>query len=164
MRKTHPVGDPGVQRGGRAPWLCRAVNGRPRHTLPCHTLPCWLCHAGCAMLVVPCPWHSAACAKAHQDSQAVPCHASPAVPRCTAPAPHREEVRPARRGSCWKVRPEWLIGKAELGLVTDGSCWGRTRAQLPGHPHPPHYHCPAAVHLPLAMGHGSAATAAPAVT
>ncbi|XP_031470753.1 protein CBFA2T3 isoform X4 [Phasianus colchicus] len=58
------------------------------------------------------------------------------VPSCSAPSPHREEVKPARRGSCWKVRPEWLIGKAELGLVADGSCWGRTRVQLPGLPPP----------------------------
>lgn len=58
------------------------------------------------------------------------------VPSCSAPSPHCEEVKPARRGSCWKVRPEWLIGKAELGLVADGSCWGRTRAQLPGLPPP----------------------------
>uniref|UniRef100_A0A8C4P5B7 CBFA2/RUNX1 partner transcriptional co-repressor 3 n=1 Tax=Dromaius novaehollandiae TaxID=8790 RepID=A0A8C4P5B7_DRONO len=58
------------------------------------------------------------------------------MPCCTALAPRSEEVKPARRGSCWKVRPEWLIGKAELGLVADGSCWGRTRAQLPGLPPP----------------------------
>lgn len=30
-------------------------------------------------------------------------------------------------GSCWKVRPEWLRGKAALGLVTDGSCWGKSK-------------------------------------
>lgn len=70
----------------------------------------------------------------HRAGPAMPrCTALP-VPSCTTPAPRSEEVKPAQRGSCWKVRPEWLIGKAELGLVADGSCWGRTRVQLPGLP------------------------------
>lgn len=72
----------------------------------------------------------------HRADPAAPCCMTLPAPSCTAPAPRSEEVKPAQRGSCWKVRPEWLIGKAELGLVADGSCWGRTWAQLPGLPPP----------------------------
>lgn len=114
-----------------APWCPRAAPYYAR--LPHAVL-------GCPMLCYDAPRCARAtpsCARAapvlRRTTTALPCRA---VPSCTALAPRSEEVKPARKGSCWKVRPEWLIGKAELGLVADGSCWGRTRVQLPGLPPP----------------------------
>lgn len=113
------------------PSCARAAPQCPRAAPRCARLP----HAvpGCPMLCCDAPRCARAAPVPRSTTTALP-HC--AVPSCTAPAPRSEEVKPARKGSCWKVRPEWLIGKAELGLVADGSCWGRTRVQLPGLPPP----------------------------